>query len=102
MEYNWIRLVFWILLVGSDIGVAIYYVHFYTGPDKPQIGYTAHFCGALCGLLMGVVCLRNLHRLQWERVLWWICLTLTVLLFAFAVFWNIFWPGFPPQDPNLQ
>ncbi|OWA50006.1 putative Rhomboid-related protein 3 [Hypsibius exemplaris] len=97
MEYNWIRLVFWILLVGADVGVAVYYKHFYDGPNPPLVGYTAHFCGAVCGFLMGVVCLRNLHKLKWEQILWWICLAVTILLFAFAVFWNIFWPGFPPQ-----
>lgn len=83
--------------MGADLGVAIYYRHFYTGPDKPLIGYTAHFCGAVCGLLLGVVCLRNLNKLAWERVLWWIALVLTFLLFLFAVLWNIFWPGFPEQ-----
>ncbi|GAV06164.1 hypothetical protein RvY_16191 [Ramazzottius varieornatus] len=97
MEYNWIRLVFWILLVGSDVGVAVYYRHFYEGTDRPRIGYTAHFCGAVCGFLMGVVCLRNLRKAAWERVFWWICLVLTFMLFIFAILWNIFWPGFPDQ-----
>ena len=93
MEYNWIRLIVWIILVGADVGIAIYQRHFTDNPMK--IGYTAHFCGALIGFLMGVVCLRNLKKLKWERVLWWICLAAAILLFAFAILWNIFWPGFP-------
>ncbi|XP_055338538.1 rhomboid-related protein 2-like [Paramacrobiotus metropolitanus] len=97
MEYAWIRLIFWIVLMGSDIGVFIYYRHFYDGKDKPMIGYSAHFCGAICGLLLGVVCLKNLNKLAWERVIWWICLVLTILLFVFAILWNIFWTGFPVQ-----
>ncbi|OWA50005.1 putative Rhomboid-related protein 3 [Hypsibius exemplaris] len=99
IEYNWVRLVGWLVVVGVDIGVALYTRYGYHGPNwnVTPIGYSAHFSGALCGFLLGVVILRCFEWSSWERILWWICLVLTISLFTFAVFWNIFWPKFPPQ-----
>ncbi|GAV06163.1 hypothetical protein RvY_16190 [Ramazzottius varieornatus] len=97
IDWNWLRLLCWFLLVGVDVGVAVYYRYFYSGPEHQNIGYTAHLSGALCGFLLGVVTLRHFRDMAWERVLWWICLSIVVAAFVFAIFWNIFWPKFPSQ-----
>jgi hypothetical protein len=98
MEYNWQRLIFWLLLVSVDVGVALYYRYFYTGAEEEAIGYAAHLSGALSGFLFGVITLRCFQFSVWERLIWWLCSVLTASLFLFAILWNIFWPHFPRQD----
>jgi rhomboid-related protein 1/2/3 len=63
-----------------------------------QVGYAAHFGGALAGLLIGLHVLRNLRPQKWEGVLWKISLALWITLALFAVAWNIFYTDyFPPS-----
>jgi len=88
MELAIFRLLFIVLLVGVDVGVAIYYR--YTGVDT-KVGYAAHFAGALAGLLVGVFTLRNFKVEKWERVVMWICMTVYVATMAALIAINIFW-----------
>ena len=53
-----------------------------------QVGYAAHIGGAVVGLLLGIVVLRNLRVRKWERVFWWICLLLFLGLFLAGIVWN--------------
>lgn len=92
------RLIVLLLLAGADMGIAIYN-RYATGPDR-KVAYIAHIAGALAGLLIGHVVLRNLRPLRWERVLWWISLvTFLVLIFIMALFNAVAPDGyFPEQD----
>ena len=81
-----LRLLAFLLLAGVDTGVAIYY-RYVAGVDT-RVSYVAHLAGALVGLLLGIVVLRNLREHKWERVLWWFCLILFLILFLAAIIQN--------------
>lgn len=85
MEFPALRLTAFLLLAGIDTGIAVYYR--YVEVDT-QVGYVAHAAGALVGLLLGIVVLRNLRVKTWERVLWWLSLILFLGLFLAAIVWN--------------
>ncbi|XP_043239167.1 protein rhomboid-like [Amphibalanus amphitrite] len=98
MEFAFVRLGILLLLAGTDVGVAIY--NRYGTETGNKVAYTAHLAGALAGLLMGHVALRNLRLLRWERVLWWVSLVTYLLLVLVMVVFNAAAPEgyFPPQD----
>ncbi|ELT92969.1 hypothetical protein CAPTEDRAFT_169308 [Capitella teleta] len=91
-----VRLLFWSLFAAADIGLAIY--NRYTmGPSA--VGYAAHLGGALAaGVLIGIPVLKNIDRLPWERVLWWVCLVVYLLIMTMGILFNIFYEGYPPTD----
>ncbi|XP_014662330.1 PREDICTED: rhomboid-related protein 2-like isoform X2 [Priapulus caudatus] len=95
MEFGWARLLFVIILAASDIATALYYR--YTGVET-GVGYAAHFCGALAGVLVGIVTLKNIDVRPWEEKVWWISLSVFLAAVMFAVFWNIFYCGFPADS----
>ena len=98
------RLLSFMILAGVDIGMAVYYR--YVGHDtkvrvKPpfikyvlfllsilQVSYTGHIAGAVVGLLLGIVILRNIRSQTWERALWWCCLLVFRCLLIATIVWN--------------
>ncbi len=40
------------------------------------------------GFLLGIVVLRNLRVLAWERVLWWAAMVAFLALFLTGIIWN--------------
>jgi len=86
MEFPVLRLLAFLLLAGVDTGVAIYYR--YVAFVDTKVSYVAHLAGAVVGLLLGIVVLRNLREHKWERVLWWCCLLLFLGLFLAAIIQN--------------
>lgn len=95
MEFNWIRLVGLTIFAGTDFGVAIY--DRYT-QQKNRTSYAAHLAGAIAGLLVGIIALRNLHVRKWEVVLGWLALVLYVLLMGGAIIFNLTYPDYFPQQ----
>lgn len=93
MEFNWIRLIGLIVFGGTDVGVAIY--DRYTRKEV-RTSYAAHFAGAIAGLLLGLVFLRNLRRHRWEIALGYVALVLYVLLMGSAIVWNFAFPSYFP------
>lgn len=95
MEFAIWRLLFIFVLVGVDVGTAIYY-RYIEGVDT-KVGYAAHFAGAIAGLLVGVNVLRNLQEEKWEKVVWWISFTVYVASIAALIAINFLWTEhFPP------
>lgn len=90
MDFNWGRLVALILFGGSDIGVAVY--ERYWKGKRNRTSYSAHLTGALAGLLVGIVCLRNLRVRKWELYLGWACLIIYMLLMTAAIVYNVLDP----------
>ena len=103
MEFAWLRFLTFIIIAGVDIGVAVYYRYVgtytkvklrliqhqcYSCYPAFQVSYVAHIGGAVVGLLLGLVVLRNLKTHNWERNLWWICILLFLLLLVTAIIWN--------------
>lgn len=99
MEFAVWRLLFIVILVGVDVGTAIYYR--YIADVDTKVGYAAHFAGAMAGLLVGVNVLRNLQVEKWEKVVRWVCFVAFVALMAAMVAANFLWPAhFPPAAPR--
>lgn len=95
MEFAVPRLIFLVVLLGTDLGVALYNRYGNTGIDSTsRVSYVAHIGGFVAGLLMGIVVLRNFKTKGWERVVWWIALIGFLLLVTLCVLWNIFYPQY--------
>lgn len=94
MEFAVARLVFMIILLASDVGVALYNRYTTSTDIANNVSYVAHIGGFVAGLLMGIVILRNFKKKVWERVVWWIALIGFLLLVALCVLWNIFYPQY--------
>lgn len=95
MEYAIWRLLFILIIIGVDVGTAIYYR--YIENVETKVGYAAHFAGAIAGLLVGVNVLRNLQVETWEKVVWWICFVIYVTAIAALIAINFLWvEHFPP------
>jgi rhomboid-related protein 1/2/3 len=50
-----------------DLGIAIYERHFMVSLTPHKTSYGGHLAGTFSGLLLGLVCLRNVRVLSWER-----------------------------------
>lgn len=94
MEFAWARLVALIMFAGVDVGVALY--SRYQAEEKNKISYAAHFAGALAGLLVGIILLRNIRVHKWEVVLGRVMLAIYILLMSFAIIWNAAYSDFYP------
>lgn len=90
MQFGWFRLIFIVVLIGADVATALYYR--YVGTET-GVGYAAHGAGALAGLLIGIVTLRNLDVEPWEEKVWWLSLGIFFALVV-SVLWNVFFCGF--------
>lgn len=89
MEYAIIQLFVFVVFCATDIGVSTYR-HFSDQNDK--IGYMAHLCGGVAGLLVGIGVLRNLEERRWEKKLWWAAMTLYFALMLTGMAIHIFYP----------
>ncbi|VDK35040.1 unnamed protein product [Dibothriocephalus latus] len=81
--------------MGVDFGLALY--QRYGLQAEVAVSISAHVGGFLAGLLVGIPLLRNLHEKPWERICFWVSLSIMTACLVFAIFWNIFWPGYPAQ-----
>uniref|UniRef100_A0A914W4H3 Phospholipid-transporting ATPase n=1 Tax=Plectus sambesii TaxID=2011161 RepID=A0A914W4H3_9BILA len=86
MEFAIIRALAMAILIGADVGVAIY--NRYALQEGNKVSYVAHIGGGVAGLLLGIVVLRNFRKKLWERVIWWIALVGFVILFLFTCKYN--------------
>jgi rhomboid-related protein 1/2/3 len=91
MEYALIQLFVFLVFCGSDIGTSIYR---HLTDDNDRVGYMAHLCGALAGLLVGIGVLRNLKVRPWERKLWWFAVSLYVSAMTAGICFHIFNPDY--------
>lgn len=93
MKARWIRLLVIALYIGVDVGFAVYRRFF---GECELISYAAHVGGALAGLLLGFVLLKNINPLKWEKILWWVGLVLFICIVIGGVLLNVFWPAGQP------
>lgn len=63
-----------------------------------HVGYTAHLCGGLTGILIGIGVLRNLEQENWERVLWWISMALFAVFITFGIVVHMTCPEYFPKQ----
>ena len=70
-----------------DTGLAIYRRHV---ESDDTTGYIAHLLGAVAGLAIGIIVLRNRKVESWEVWLKWICVVGFLLATLASVLWNIY------------
>ncbi|CAH1793604.1 unnamed protein product [Owenia fusiformis] len=89
MELGLLKLLSIFMISISDVGFAIWNrAVSVTESDGPQVGYVAHIAGALAGLAMGLIVLKNFEKKLYERVIWWCALILYFAWLIFAIAWN--------------
>lgn len=96
MSWPVIQLMVFVLVAGTDIGTAIY--NRYVLDINENIGYAAHFAGAVAGLLVGINILRNLSITRNERIIWWISIIVYTILMGTCIILNIAWPSYFPKE----
>lgn len=96
MKFAIIQLIAFIVLMGTDISVAVY--NRYSASTTDRTGYAAHLAGAVAGLLIGLGVLRNLEVRQWEKRLWWVSMIIYVVLMLIAIIWNAAFPEYFPES----
>lgn len=88
MEFAIVQLFVFLIFCVTDVGFSAYR---HITDHHDQVGYVAHLCGAVAGLLVGIGVLRNLKVRPWERKLWWIAITLYFLLMITGISIHIFY-----------
>lgn len=59
------------------------------GASSAAVSYVAHLAGAVAGLTIGLLVLKNFEQKLHEQLLWWIALGTYTALVVFAVAFNI-------------
>ncbi|XP_075162410.1 rhomboid serine protease stem cell tumor [Haematobia irritans] len=86
MRYGILRLASILFFASCDVGFAVYgrFVD-----DYPSVSFIAHLTGALAGLTIGVLVLKNFEQKLHEQLLWWIVLGMYTACIIFAIIFNI-------------
>lgn len=74
-----------------DVGYAIY-TRYADDPLGLSVSYVAHLTGALAGLTIGLIVLKNFEQKLHEQLLWWVALGVYAACTIFAILFNIMKP----------
>lgn len=91
-----VQLLIFIVITVIDTATAMYN-RYYLDLNE-HIGYVAHFAGAIAGLLVGIMVLRNLEVTAAERRIKWVCLAVYIVLMGSAIIINVAWPEHFPKE----
>jgi rhomboid-related protein 1/2/3 len=83
-----------VLAASADVGFAVYDRYAAEQPG-PSVSYVAHLTGALAGLTIGLLVLKNFEQKLHEQLMWWVALGVYAACTIFAVLFNVFNPGYP-------
>lgn len=72
-----------------DFGFAIYARYAGEYAFSPSVSYVAHLTGALSGLTIGLLVLKNFEQKLHEQLLWWIALGSYLACIIFAIAFNV-------------
>lgn len=92
MACPWCRIFVVLAVALTDVVVYVYDIYVVGGDQKP-ISYPAHIAGAATGLLVGIVCLKNLKWERHERFIWVFSILSFGVLMLVAIVWNIAVPS---------
>ena len=94
MTCPWSRIVIVLMVALTDVFVYVYdvYVKGRSASQSP-ISYPAHISGAATGLLVGIMCLKNLHWETYEKYIWAVSSLTFALLMLTAIVWNLAVPS---------
>ncbi|XP_076805485.1 rhomboid-related protein 2-like [Clavelina lepadiformis] len=90
-----IRVVVVLILLLVDFGYAVYR-RFENTVSSVNVAFAAHVAGAVAGVTLGLVLLKNFKQSLSDKVFFWIAIIAYFAFVIFAVFWNIFYPEYPP------
>lgn len=81
-----------LFIASCDVGFAIY-SRYESEPQNgdnsiPSVSFVAHIAGAIAGLTIGLIVLKNFEQKLHEQLLWWIALGIYLAWFFFAVIYN--------------
>lgn len=85
-----------IFTASCDVGYAIYSRYAAETGGFP-VSYIAHLTGALAGLTIGLLVLKNFEQRLHEQLLWWVALGVYAACTIFAILFNVLNP-----TPELQ
>ncbi|XP_071129235.1 protein rhomboid-like [Mytilus edulis] len=88
MELGIVKLAAVLIIASADVGFAIWDRYSSEVNDAP-VGYTAHLMGALAGLTIGLVVLKNFEQKLHDQYIWWIALAVYLGCIVFAICWNV-------------
>ncbi|KAL1452880.1 hypothetical protein WDU94_007066, partial [Cyamophila willieti] len=95
MEFGIVRLLAIFVVASADVGFAVY--NRYAGElvgSGPPVSYVAHLTGALAGLTIGLLVLKNFEQKLREQLMWWIALGVYAACTIFAVIYNVTSPSY--------
>uniref|UniRef100_A0A336K0V8 CSON003672 protein n=1 Tax=Culicoides sonorensis TaxID=179676 RepID=A0A336K0V8_CULSO len=90
MQYGIIRLFAIFLCASCDVGFAIYSRYASDASSAPSVSYVAHLTGALAGLTIGLLVLKNFEQKLRDQLLWWVALGVYAACTIFAIVFNLF------------
>ncbi|XP_044760040.1 protein rhomboid isoform X1 [Coccinella septempunctata] len=97
MQCGILKLVGIIAIASCDVGYAIY--SRYAGEVfGPPVSYVAHLTGALAGLTIGLLVLKNFEQKLHEQLLWWVALGVYAACTIFAILFNVMNPSVVPLE----
>jgi len=91
MEFGVVRLMGIFVVASADVGFAIY-DRYAAQVSGPPVSYVAHLTGALAGLTIGLLVLKNFEQKLHEQLIWWVALGVYAACTIFAVLFNVFNP----------
>lgn len=84
------RLFFILICASCDVGFSIYSRYSIDVSTTPSVSYVAHLAGALAGLTIGLLTLKNFDQKLKDQILWWIALGIYAAFTIFAILFNLF------------
>ncbi|CAD6221206.1 GSCOCG00005088001-RA-CDS [Cotesia congregata] len=94
MEFGIVRLIGIFIIASADVGFAIY-DRYAAEQMGPPVSYVAHLTGALAGLTIGLLVLKNFEQRLHEQLLWWVALGVYAACTIFAIMYNLLHPDYP-------
>jgi rhomboid-related protein 1/2/3 len=91
MEFAIVQLFVFLVFCSTDIGFSVYR---HINDPTDRVGYMAHLCGGIAGLLVGIGVLRNLNVRSYEKKLWWIAVSIYSGLMIAGICFHLFYPDY--------
>ena len=73
-----------------DVGFAVYDRYSHQSFEHP-VSFVAHVTGAVAGLTVGLVVLKNFEQKLREQMVWWLALGVYLSCLLFALLHNVFY-----------
>ncbi|CAD7082036.1 unnamed protein product [Hermetia illucens] len=89
MKYGVLKLASILIFASCDFGYAIYSRHVAEPINAPSVSYVAHITGALAGLTIGLLVLKNFDHRPQKFLLWWSALGIYAAFTIFAIVFNL-------------